>query len=150
MGDVDVASGAQLESGNQQRPDHGADVVVVGEAPSGRVLFSSAAADRVVGRRLADIAEEDEEFQIFRPDGRVYAAAEWPLARSLAAGEVVLDEKIYSAAGGERLRYRVNSYPTYGRDGRIVAAGSVTHRGAERLYGFTAEVPPRRGPCRGP
>ena len=69
------------------RPAVSADAVVVA-APSGEVLFSNRTPSRV-GRRLAELAPEVE---LLRPDGRRYAASEWPLARSLATGVEVGDE----------------------------------------------------------
>ena len=101
------------------------DVVVVAEAPSGVILFSSALSAQVVGRTLLDLAEHPE-FGPLHADGRPYAAAEWQLARSIASGEIVVDEEFLFVMDGERRTYRCNSSPVYDGAGRMVAAVSVT------------------------
>jgi PAS domain S-box-containing protein len=123
-GDVEFRVGLLSEHGIGNAWTRTTDVVVVAEAPSGRILFSSAVSARVIEHRLAELAEE-EEFQIFHPDGEVYAPSEWPLVRSIAAGEVIVDEEFFGVVAGGRLSYRVSSYPLYDGAGRIVAAVSV-------------------------
>lgn len=151
--------------------------MVVAEAPSGRVLFSSSVPDDVVGMRLSAIAEIDS-FAMFHPDGRRYAPSEWMLARSLASEEVIVDEEFFRLEGGARISYYASSYPVYDSRGNLVAAVGVArdatteqranterayhsslldnvddavvgtdadfcltvwNRGAERLYGFSAD-----------
>jgi PAS domain S-box-containing protein len=152
--------------------------VVIVVAPSGKILFGSAVAADVVGRRLSELAELDA-YAMFHRDGRRYAPSEWMLARSIASEEVIVDEQFFQLAeDGRRVEYRASSYPVYDAGGRLVAAVSVArdvtaevraetglayyasllanvddavvgtdpdfrltvwNRGAERLYGFTAD-----------
>jgi PAS domain S-box-containing protein len=99
--------------------------VVVAEAPSGRILFSTVAPAEVVGRRLSELAELDD-LAMFRPDGRRYAPGEWMLARSIASGEVIRDEEFFKfAADGSRCAYRTSSYPVHDARGRVIAAVAV-------------------------
>ena len=152
--------------------------VVIAVAPSGKILFSSAFAADVVGRRLSELAQLDA-YAMFHRDGRRYAPSEWMLARSIASEEVIVDEQFFRLAeDGRRVEYRASSYPVYDAGGRLVAAVSVArdvtaevrtetglayhasllanvddavvgtgpdfrltvwNRGAERLYGFTAD-----------
>jgi PAS domain S-box-containing protein len=103
-----------------------ADAVVVATARSGEVVFSNREASRVVGRRLAEIAQEPE-FEILHPDGRPYEASEWQLARTIATGEEIVDEEfLYVLPDGSRVAYRCSSSPIHDAEGRIVAAVSVT------------------------
>src|ERR687885_1138203 len=92
--------------------------VVIAEAPSGKVLLSNESAQRI--RRcplpqsvvLEQYREYDDEFKGFHPDGRPYEPEEWPLARSIRAGEVVVEEEIAIVRGdGTRGMIRVSSSP---------------------------------------
>jgi PAS domain S-box-containing protein len=99
------------------------DAVVVVEAPSGMVLFSSSSPSAVVGRPLEDLADV---FEMFHPDGRRYDRSEWQLARSIATGEVIVDEEFFNlATDGARLTFRCSSHPVYNRTGQLVAAVAV-------------------------
>jgi PAS domain S-box-containing protein len=100
-------------------------VVVVAEAPSGVILFGSGLSAQGVGRSLSELAEHSE-FGMLYADGRPYAAAEWQLARSIASGEIVVDEEFVHIMDGERRTYRCNSSPVYDGAGRMVAAVSIT------------------------
>jgi DNA-binding NarL/FixJ family response regulator len=107
------------------RPATNGQAVIVAEAPSGLVLFSSGVAGQVVGRHLSELAELDR-YALFHPDGRRYAPSEWMLARSLASEEVIVDEEFFRLAGdGSRLSCRASSYPVYDARGRLMAAVSV-------------------------
>ncbi|HET8644112.1 MAG TPA: PAS domain-containing protein, partial [Vicinamibacteria bacterium] len=91
--------------------------VALVEAPSGRTLFRNDQASLIFGRDPA---------LGFKADGSPYAATEWPLARSLASGEVVEGEEVeIERADGSRGFIRMSSAPVRAGDGRIVA-GLVT------------------------
>lgn len=112
--------GVGLEEVFRQMP---AAVVVV-DARSRRIVYSSARArqmaEQELGRSIPAALVEDCE--IFHPDGRPYRVEEWPLVRSITAGEVVVDEEYFNVrADGSRLIVRCNSSPLYGRDGQIAA-----------------------------
>jgi hypothetical protein len=44
-----------------------------------------------LGRVIPDDLNED--WEIYRPDGRPYQMEEWPLVRSITSGEKVVDEE---------------------------------------------------------
>jgi PAS domain S-box-containing protein len=151
------------------QPRRSTDVVVVAEAQSGVVLYSTLEPERVVGRTVADLA------QLLDPDGRRYRPPDAPLARAIATGEAVLDEELFWVMdGGVRALVRCSAFPLRDGAGRIVAGvlvaresrgaqplayhGSLLEhledaivgtdpafrlttwsRGAERLYGYTPE-----------
>jgi PAS domain S-box-containing protein len=161
-----------FETGWRSRPDS----VFIARAPSGEIMFSNRYVERVVGRRLSELADD---FPMFHLDGRPYAFAERPVPRSLSSGEVIVDEEFFGpAADGGRVCYRCSCWPVYDDGGEIVAAVAVTrdvseqkrreqrlgylagllentedavvamderyvltvwNKGAERLYGWTAE-----------
>ena len=106
--------------------------VVIAEAPSGRILLSNKRAEQI--RRCAlplrvgirEYGEYDDRFRGFHPDGRPYEPEEWPLARSIRAGEVVVEEEIAIVRGdGTRGMIRVSSSPVRDEEGSIVAGVAV-------------------------
>src|SRR5439155_1280867 len=61
--------------------------VIIGEAPSGKLLLANRQAEQVWGRPivLGAATAEYGEYRGFHPeDGRQYEPEEWPLARSIA------------------------------------------------------------------
>jgi PAS domain S-box-containing protein len=100
------------------------DSVVVVDARSGEIIFSSRYAERVVGRRLSDIADD---FPMFHLDGRPYSFAERQVPRAISSGEQILEEDFFGpGSDGGRVRWRCSCWPVYGDGGRIVAAVAVT------------------------
>ena len=70
--------------------------VIIAEAPSGKIVLSN---DQVAQTwahpvRPADNIAQYDQYQGFHPDGRPYRPEEWPLARAIQQGEVVIDEEI--------------------------------------------------------
>ena len=108
--------------------------VVIAEAPSGRIVLENeqmrqvwpqphAAADDVPGRG---------GYRFFDRDGRPYLPHEWPLARSLATGEVVKNEEVRFPRGdGDWGTVLVSSSPIRDPGGTIVATVAI-------LYDITA------------
>ncbi|HWE10940.1 MAG TPA: PAS domain-containing protein [Solirubrobacteraceae bacterium] len=89
--------------------------------PAGRVLLAN---QEKLGRRSHAVpnGDDDNPFQIFRPDGRRYESGDWPVLRSIATGEVILDEKFFRLApDGRRHTFSCRCAPVYGQDGEIVA-----------------------------
>jgi PAS domain S-box-containing protein len=122
--DSEAFAGIRLGDVVGQMPD----AVIVADAPSGRILFtnrhSGIAARRPRGAAVADLAER---WEIFHPDGRPYAAEEWPLARAVARGETVVDEEFWLLAGdGTRRTFICSSRPLHDARGTLIAAISVT------------------------
>ena len=122
---------ARLEAIARQLPGG----VMIAEAPSGRILVLNEAVERLLHQAVrADSSIEDEtHFQGFRPDGSQYELDEWPLARSLTSGEVVLAEAIEFVRGdGTRAVFEVTSSPIRSEDGEITAAVSLFFDVSER------------------
>ncbi len=102
--------------------------VMIAEAPSGKLLLGNAEVERILRQPLVPAAgiEQYTEHKGFHLDGRPYAPEEWPLARSITTGEVVVGEEIEVLRGdGTRGTVHASSAPIRDRDGRIVA-GVVT------------------------
>src|SRR4051794_24777098 len=115
---------ALLEAVLRQMPA----AVIVAEAPSGRLLLGNEQVDRVLRRPFVPAAsvEQYRAYEGFHPDGRPYEPHEWPLARSVARGEVVLEEEIAFRRGdGTRGVMSVNSSPVRDEGGRIAAGVAV-------------------------
>jgi PAS domain S-box-containing protein len=98
--------------------------VIIGEAPSGKLIFANDKMAEVWGHEL--IPSQDISDYVkwigFHPDGRRYEPHEWPLARSIAQGEVVNNEDVEILRGdGERGILRLSSTPLYNNAGEIVA-----------------------------
>src|SRR5918912_296096 len=113
--------------------------VVIAEAPSGRILLSNERAQQI--RRsplpqalpLEEYGEYHGTFQGFHPDGRPYEPEDWPLARSIRTGEVVVDEEIaVIRADGSPGVILVSSSPIHDEAGRIVAGVAVFYDITER------------------
>jgi serine phosphatase RsbU (regulator of sigma subunit)/anti-sigma regulatory factor (Ser/Thr protein kinase)/PAS domain-containing protein len=99
--------------------------VVIGEAPSGRLVLGNAEVERIWRRpflRSASVGEYSG-YRGLRPGGDVpYRPEEWPLARALLTGEVVADEEIDIERGdGTRGTIVVNAAPIRDPDGSVVA-----------------------------
>ena len=107
--------------------------VVIAEASSGRLVLGNDQAESILGLRLGDSVnlrqfdpQQQRQQRFFHPDGRPYLPEEWPLVRSLAAGQSVNDEKIVFCPEPEiKKTILVNSVPIRNRDGEIVAAVAV-------------------------
>jgi PAS domain S-box-containing protein len=98
--------------------------VIIGEAPSGRLIFANNKMAEVWGHELIPSQNINEYIQWigFHPDGRRYQAHEWPLARSISQGEVVNNEDVeIQRKDGVRAILRLSSTPLYDPQGEIVA-----------------------------
>jgi PAS domain S-box-containing protein len=120
--------------------------VVVVEVGSGRIVHCNARAlemtERQLGRPMPSGLTDD--WEIFHADGRPYLTEEWPLVRSMASGENVVDEEYFNVLpDGSRLVVCCSSSPVYDDKGGIVAGvlvmDDVTERKhAEERLGFLA------------
>ncbi len=109
--------------------------VLIAEAPSGRMVYANRQFEVIHGRPFVPSPSFDQygQWEGFHRDGRPYAPHEWPLARSIRAGEVVLDEDIeFGRPDGTRVTVRVRSAPIREAD-RIVAAVAVFQDVTQRL-----------------
>ena len=102
--------------------------VIIAEAPSGRLILGNKQVEQIWRHPFlsASDIEQYREYQGFHPDERPYQPEEWPLARSITTGEVVMDEEIGFLRGdGTRGTIRVSSAPIRDAQGSITA-GVVT------------------------
>lgn len=98
--------------------------VVIAEAPSGRLIHYNEQIRRMWGR--PDVPDDIRTFSGLRPDGRPYPPEEWPIARSVAGGEVVRDEEIrLLRADGTWMCINASSAPIYDESGNMRYAVAV-------------------------
>ena len=122
--------------------------VMISEAPSGRLILTNKQAGDILRHPFPAAAEIEhcDQYTAFRPGGQLYAPEEWPMARSLATGEIVTDEEIeYLRGDGSPVILSVSSAPIRDRDGRIIAAVltlfDLTHRkGTEEVLRSTEKL----------
>jgi len=98
--------------------------VIIGEAPSGKLIYANDKMAEVWGHELIPSKDINEyvKWVGFHPDGRSYQAQEWPLARSITHGEVVHNEDVeIQRHGGSRAILRLSSTPLYNDAGEIIA-----------------------------
>jgi PAS domain S-box-containing protein len=98
--------------------------VVVADAPSGRVVFVNAEAERIWGRPV-ELGENIWTYrvgEVLRSDGAHYRLGELPLARSIRDGEVIKDERVlFRGVDGVRRQLCVSSAPVRNERGEITA-----------------------------
>jgi two-component sensor histidine kinase len=115
------AERARLEAVLRQSPVG----IIIAEAPSGRLVLGNEQVARI-WRHEFQAASEVEEYRAYRgferSTGRELEPGEWPLARSITTGEVVMNEEIDIERGDGSLgTVMVNSAPIYDEQNRIVA-----------------------------
>ncbi len=101
--------------------------VLIVEAPGGRVLLANQRFLQICGPAGAVPLNADElSWQGWHADGRPYGARDWPVMRSLLAGERVIGERIDIRRGdGTTGHIRVSSAPLRDSRGRTLGAISV-------------------------
>ncbi len=102
--------------------------VIIAE-PSGRLTFFNHQQEELVRGPMysARRVEEYNRFEGFHADGHLLQSEEWPLARALRHGEVVVEEELVLARlDGERARVRVSASPVRDHEGRIIAGVAIT------------------------
>ncbi|MFL5306295.1 MAG: PAS domain S-box protein [Polyangia bacterium] len=117
--DVDFER-ARFEAVMNQMPA----AVIVGEAPSGKLVFANSRMDAVWGHPLIQSESIDDyaRWGGFHPDGRPYAPDEWPLARAIQRGEIVDAEEVaIDWPDGQRRWLRLSAAPVRAADGQILA-----------------------------
>ncbi len=96
--------------------------VIIAESPSGRLTMGNLQVEKIWRRSFiqSNKIAEYTAYHGFHPDGRIYRAEEWPLARSVRKGEVVLSEEIRFLRGDNTFGVmRVNSTPIRNSEGHI-------------------------------
>ncbi|MCX5894181.1 MAG: PAS domain S-box protein [Deltaproteobacteria bacterium] len=102
--------------------------VVIAEAPSGKLVLGNDQMESIFGLGLGNDVNifDCYPYKFFRRDGSPYLPEEWPLSRSLVAGESVRDETMIFFPHPEiKKTLLVNSAPIYNHEGEIVAAVAV-------------------------
>jgi PAS domain S-box-containing protein len=98
--------------------------VLVAE-PSGKLLLANARVEQILRfpfRASQGVIDYGGSFRGIHPDGRTYRGEEWPLARSLLSGEVVVSEEVdVERADGSRITLRISSSPVHDARGQRVA-----------------------------
>ncbi|HIK06019.1 MAG TPA: PAS domain S-box protein [Trichormus sp. M33_DOE_039] len=114
----------RLEAVLQQMPAG----LIIADAPSGKLLLGNPQVEQI-WRHSFIPAEKIDQYQGyvgFDADGRPYSPHEWPLARSISTGEVVVNEEIRFLRGdGTQGVMLVNSAPILDNQGKITG-GVVT------------------------
>jgi PAS domain S-box-containing protein len=130
LGDLD-AERRLLKEVLRQMP---AGVLIV-EAPSGRLALVNDQVNQLLGHTYdaARGVEQYGEHPAYRMDGSPYEPHELPLARALAAGEVVEGEDVeFVRADGERRIVRMSAAPIHDSANRVVAAVATLYDVTER------------------
>src|SRR3989441_2958895 len=136
-----AAERAKLEEVLRQMPCG----VMIAEAPTGTLLLANKQVEEIL-RQPFPQAANIEEHRALHFNKQPFKPEEWPLARSLARGEVVTDEEIeYLRGDGTPVFLSVSSAPIRDREGRIIAAVitffDLTHRkGTEEVLRSTEKL----------
>jgi two-component system CheB/CheR fusion protein len=116
---------ARLHAALEQLPA----AIIVAETPGGTIVHANRHAAELFGQSYPPPFLHLEwqaaalSFRGRHADGRAYAANEWPLARSLTGGEVVVDEQIEIVGSGNVVRaLSVSSAPVRDENDAIIAA----------------------------
>jgi two-component sensor histidine kinase/PAS domain-containing protein len=106
------------------------------EAPEGRLLLRSAQSDTVLIQPERELEHSSDlgAYGGVHPDGRPYAADDYPIVRALKKGEVVRGEHVrYRRSDGRMADLEVHAGPVRGTDGSIVAAVGMAFDIGERV-----------------
>ena len=107
--------------------------VVIADADGNVVLTNQRLRDMGMDPAPSGTPLEQAEFTAWHADGRPYTREEWPLARSLARGEVVRGEDMeFQRADGSHRVIEASSAPIRDLGGTIVAAVVVVQDVTER------------------
>ncbi len=126
-----ISERARLHAVLQQMPAG----VIIAEAPSGKLVLGNDQVEQIW--RHPFIASKDmagwDAYRGFHASGDPYAPEEWPLARSIRNGEVVVAEEIEFLRGdGTCGVMQVSSTPIRDRDDHITAGVAVLNDITER------------------
>jgi two-component system, chemotaxis family, CheB/CheR fusion protein len=127
-----AAERAKLEEVLRQMPCG----VMIAEAPSGRLVLANKQVEQILGQpfpRATSNIEHSTQDKTFHLNKQPFKPEEWPLARSLARGEVVTDEEIeYVRGDGTPVFLSVSSAPVLDREGHMTVVVAtlfdLTHR----------------------
>ncbi|MDB4911692.1 MAG: ATP-binding region ATPase domain protein [Gemmatimonadetes bacterium] len=97
------------------------------EAPSGRRIVDNRAAEEVMGIPMAEsLSATTSAVKGFKEDGTPLSPADWPLARAIGGGKVVINEMLeIERPSGERRRICINSAPVHDAQGNVDAGVAI-------------------------
>ncbi|MBE9159968.1 PAS domain S-box protein [Nodosilinea sp. LEGE 06152] len=127
---------AQFEAVLRQMPAG----VLIAEAASNKLMLANEQAKQILGYSYEHSYELEDyvsimPFEVFRSDGQKYESHEYPLARSLRAGDVISDEVMeLRQEDGQRTVITVSSAPILDKQGQILAAVVVFQDITERQH----------------
>jgi len=110
-----------LEAVIQQMPAG----VIIAEVPGGKMLLGNKQVEKIFRHPFlwSENIEQYGQWSGFHQNGRPYSGEEWPLARSILSGEVVINEEVSICRGdGSQGVITISSAPIRDRAGEIVAA----------------------------
>jgi signal transduction histidine kinase/DNA-binding response OmpR family regulator/HPt (histidine-containing phosphotransfer) domain-containing protein len=113
--------------------------VVVAEAPSGKILLDNGHMAPTAAGEPAPlpevVADYATRYDVRRADGTPYPPGDWPLSRSIRAGDIVSGEilRFHCAADHAPVTISINSAPIHNADGTLVA-------GVAAAFDVTAQV----------
>ena len=106
------------------------------EAPDGRLLLRSSHSDTVLAHPERELGHSSDlgAYGGVHPDGRPFAADDYPIVRALKSGEVVRGEHVrYRRSDGRLADLEVHAGPIRGRNGGIVAAVGMAFDISQRI-----------------
>ena len=117
--------------------------IVIGEAPSGRVLMANPQAANILGHPLPEAPDikSHGQWTLCHPDGRKADLQEYPLVRAIVHGETTgAEEFLYDRTDGSKIWISLTGAPIRGADGELIG-GVLTIRDID------AERRKLRGDC---
>jgi PAS domain S-box-containing protein len=97
------------------------------EAPSGKRIIANRVAEELMGVPMTEsLSRTVSTVKAYTEDGSPLSESDWPLARAMTSGNVVMDAIIeIERSSGERRRICVNSAPVRDPQGRVDAAVAI-------------------------
>ena len=101
--------------------------VIIEEAPSGRLLYHNAQADRLLGHPAIAARDyrEQESYGAIREDGTMYRPEDYPIARAFKGEYISLEDMLYRRGDGRLIHLSLSAAPVRDLEGVIVAAASI-------------------------
>jgi PAS domain S-box-containing protein len=102
--------------------------VVIAEAPSGRLILGNEQVAKIWGHPYIPVEgiEEYQAYQGLHPDDSPYQPQEWPMARAITRGEVVIGEEIAIVRGdGSRGTLLLGAAPIRDKSSHIIAGVAI-------------------------
>ncbi|MCU1321424.1 MAG: diguanylate phosphodiesterase [Acidobacteriaceae bacterium] len=97
--------------------------IVIGEAPSGKVVMANPQAEKILGHPVVDTLNipDREKWGLHYSDGRKVPAEEYPLVRSIVKGETTGAQSFrYVRSDGTERCINLTAAPIRGKDGEII------------------------------